>query len=158
MTQDSFPWLRLYQAPGTTTLSRDLALRNSGCIAIEFGDQLLPPRILLGIKRNRVHQRHHVPAHGPGPELRRISGSLIGPALLLRLIPSVIEQARVRIARVLVQQCKLLCNIAESLGAMKHRGILGIKRFRHVETVEPHLIRISLLVPESPGRRARLMH
>ena len=39
---------------------------------------------------------------------------------------------------------------------MKCCGILGIERLSHVETIEPHLMRIDLFVPEPTVRRSRM--
>jgi hypothetical protein len=39
---------------------------------------------------------------------------------------------------------------------VKSGGVLGVERFAHVETVEPHLRRIDLLVPEAAFGSARV--
>ena len=45
---------------------------------------------------------------------------------------------------------------SKAASSLKCRGVLGVKRFAHVEAVEPHLRRVDLLVPEAAFGSARM--
>src|ERR1035437_9799313 len=51
-----------------------------------------------------------------------------------------------------------MSDVRECFRMMEGRGILGVERLRHVETIEPHLVGIALFVPESAGGGSRHMH
>ncbi len=80
----------------------------------------------------------------------------IGPTLLSRFIPTVIEQSGFVVARMALHQDELLCDVVECGRFVKGDGILGVERFTHVKTVEPHLRRVDLFVPEAAFRSARV--
>src|SRR6266498_3931350 len=110
----------------------------------------------LGKVIQSVYQRHGVPTHRSSPKVGRVPRIRIGPALLSRFIPTVIEQTRLRIARVTLDQNELFGDVVKIAVFMKHRGVLGIEGLSHIETVQPHLRRIYFLMPETAFRSARV--
>src|SRR5687767_2695749 len=55
-----------------------------------------------------------------------------------------------------LHQDKLFGDVVKCRRFIKGGGPLGIERFAHVETVEPHLPWINLLMPKTAFRRARV--
>src|SRR5690242_14075597 len=106
--------------------------------------------------RDGIDQGHRIPADRSRPEVRSCSRLFVGPAHLPGLVPTVVEQSGFRITRMGLDQHELRRDVAESGGLLEHGRILCVKRFGHVEAVEPHLVRISLFMPEAAGRRSRL--
>src|SRR5581483_8023148 len=94
-------------------------------------------------------QRHRVPADRARPKLWRQTGLRIRPSLLFRFIPTVIEQTGFRVARMRFPPDELPSDIVERTIFVKGRGVLGIKRLTHVQAVQPHLIGIDFLMPET---------
>ena len=80
----------------------------------------------------------------------------ISPWLRMRGVPRVVKQASLSITRVLCDEQKLMNYIIDRRRVTMPHRILGIERLRHVQPIEPHLLRIDLLVPESSLFRARL--
>src|SRR2546430_12905713 len=103
-----------------------------------------------------IDKRHRIPSDRTRPEIRRQSRLRISPALLFRFIPAVIEQTGFRIARARLHPNELLRDIVEGCVLVKGRGVLGVERLAHVQAIEPHLVRINLLVPKATLMRARL--
>src|SRR6185503_2295005 len=68
----------------------------------------------------------------------------------------VIEQPGLIVARMKLHQDELLRDVVKRSGLVESGGPLRVERFAHEETVEPHLRRIDLLVPEASSRRARV--
>ena len=66
-----------------------------------------------------------------------------------------IVQSGLRIAHMLHHIEKLAENIVIILLLMKSRLILHIKRLTHIQSVQPDLIRVNILVPEISLCRAR---
>src|SRR5436853_6607993 len=104
----------------------------------------------------RVHERHRVPAHCTPPEIRRVSSLRVCPTLLLGFVPAVIEKPSLRITRVCLHQNELLGYVFKVSVFVKGRGVLSVKWFAHVETIQPHLRRIDFLVPETAFGSSRL--
>ncbi len=68
-----------------------------------------------------------------------------------------VEQAGVRVASMLIHEGELVNNIVENGGLIENQCILSAKRLGHIKAIQPHLLRIDLLVPETPAFRARLL-
>src|ERR1700730_11650943 len=96
-----------------------------------------------------IDESHCVPPHCPPPKVGGVSTGRDGPALFLRFVPAVIEQPGPGISCVTFHQYQLFRNAVEGSCSMKSGGTLSIKRFGHVKTVQPHLVRIDLLVPKA---------
>src|SRR2546421_8748140 len=96
-----------------------------------------------------IDERHRVPTDRAGPEIWRQSRLRICPALLFRLIPTVIEKTSFRIARVRFHPDELPCDVIEGRVVVKGSSVLRVERLAHVQAVEPHLVRINLLMPEA---------
>jgi hypothetical protein len=56
-----------------------------------------------------------------------------------------------------VREQDLLGDIVEIGGLVEVGGVLGVERAGHEEAVEPHLVRVNLLVPEAAAGGARLL-
>ena len=72
-------------------------------------------------------------------------------------VPAVVEQAGLRIARVLLHEHELLRDVGEFFGMMGDGSVFGAEGLGHVEAVEPHLVGIALLVPVAAFGVARLL-
>ncbi len=118
--------------------------------------QLRASGVVFRVVVERIDERHHKPAHAARPELLRIPGLLVGPALLPGLVPTMKEQAGLRIARVPLHQHELFCDVGKCLRMMRDGGVLGAEGLGHVEAIEPHLIRVALLMPVAAFGVARL--
>src|SRR2546423_14497532 len=110
--------------------------------------QLSSLGMFLGEVVKRIAQRHSVPADSAGPEIRRQACLRVGPTLLLRFIPAVIQQTGSGVARVRLHPGELLRDVVESSVVMKDSCVLCIERLAHIEAVEPHLKWINFLMPE----------
>jgi hypothetical protein len=55
-----------------------------------------------------------------------------------------------------LHQDELLRNVVERGVFVKGCGVLGVKRFTHEQTIEPHLRWVDLLVPEAAFGSARM--
>ena len=96
-----------------------------------------------------IYQGHRVPTHRSAPEIQRLSRMRIRPTLLPGFIPAVIKQTGFRISDMTLHQNKLSGNIIEVRVFMETLRIFGIERLGHVQAIQPHLIRINFLVPET---------
>ena len=97
------------------------------------------------IERNEVErfdEAHRVPAHRASPHRRRASRLRICPLLRAAVVVAVDHQARFFIAGVLLHHHELGDGFVEI-------SVLREKRRRHVQPVEPHLMWVTLLVPEA---------
>ncbi len=112
--------------------------------------------MLLGQIVEHVDQRHRVPTNRAPPEFGRGAGGRVGPALLLGGVPAVIQKASLGVARVLLDQRDLFDDLVVGRRIVEGAAELGQERRGHVRAVEPHLIRINLLVPEAAVHGARL--
>ena len=73
----------------------------------------------------------------------------------MALIPCVsVETGRI-IASVICHNDKLTCHILSHVDISQH-AVFGNKRRTHVEAIQPHLVRIDLLVPEATLRCPRV--
>ena len=71
-------------------------------------------------------------------------------------VPGVVIETGLRIAQVPRNKQELTSNIVHRRRISMTQRVLRIERLGHVQAVEPHLLRIDLLVPESALRRSRL--
>ncbi len=78
---------------------------------------------------------------------RPVSG--IAPVLGFALVPGVIEQTCFFVACVLLDQHDLIDDIVERFGFVETKRIFRKERSCHVDAIEPHLIRIDLLMPKT---------
>ena len=74
----------------------------------------------------------------------------------MRFVPGMPEEAGGRVVAVAVHEDDLLRDVVAERGLGEEPGILREERRGHVETVEPHLMRITFLVPESALAGARV--
>ena len=74
----------------------------------------------------------------------------VRPFLIFALVPSVIEQTGLWVSGVPLNSDDLMSHIVEPCRLVESRGELGIERGGHIDTVQPHLVGIDLLVPEAP--------
>ena len=96
-----------------------------------------------------IDERHRVPANGTSPEIGRPSRFGISPLLLSAFVVTVIKQARFGIDEVFFDQGELPGNIIKVFRLLIENFVFSVKRRGHVQTVEPHLVRVSLLVPKA---------
>ena len=82
----------------------------------------------------------------------------IGPGLRLGRVPRMAVEAGLFVIRMLVGQAQLPYGVVDALRALARRQrVFEVKGRRHVQPVEPHLLRIAFLMPETAIRRARLL-
>ncbi len=67
-----------------------------------------------------------------------------------------VEQACFFVAGVFLDQCDLMDHVIECLRFIESERVFGEERSCHVDAIQPHLIRIDLLVPETVGTIARM--
>ena len=99
---------------------------------------------------------HGIPSHSTPPRMLRLPGLLVTPKLRPHIVISMTEEPRRGVIGMFGRGHKLIDNIGYAQRAL-HRilrhdvahHILGIERFAHVDTIEPHLLRITLLMPEA---------
>jgi hypothetical protein len=68
-----------------------------------------------------------------------------------------VQQPGLRIADMSLDGGKLAGNIVEGTVFMEERCILRIERQRHIDPVQPHLLRVFLFMPETALRCAGLI-
>src|SRR5690606_9967193 len=110
---------------------------------------------------NRIDKCHAEPPQRTAPEIWRTPGRLVSPSLLAGLIPTMIQQPRLIVTAMPLHQHKLGRNIVKNLLFTEEPCIFSIKWLPHIQTVQPHLMRIDLFVPEPsfrrPGMRTELV-
>ena len=84
----------------------------------------------------------------------RLPGGLVAPEHFARIVVGVAVKPRRGVIGMRGHDDELIHDVVDSLlvlapGEVPH-GILGVERLGHVQPVEPHLVRVDLLVPESP--------
>ena len=90
-------------------------------------------------------------------KLDEVPGQVVRPRLFAAFVPGMIKQSGRRVIRVRRHQPDLPGNIVVIRNRFVEQvGILRIKRLGHVQTVQPHLMRIPLFVPEPAIAGARL--
>ena len=108
-----------------------------------------------------VNQRHGIPADGAAPEAGREAGRFIGPRLGAGLVPGVVMKLLIGIPTVAIHEDELLRHIVVEGGLVEGLGVVGEEWRRHEKTIQPHLVWIALLVPETaltgPGVVAHLL-
>ncbi|MNJ63965.1 hypothetical protein D3C77_598960 [compost metagenome] len=100
-------------------------------------------------------QGDRIPADGPAPELRRKTRDGVGPFGFFGFVPAVVQQAGGRILRMLLHEESLEGYHGEIFAVAESFSKLHGNRAGHVQAVQPHLIRVMSLVPESSRRIRR---
>ena len=103
-----------------------------------------------------IYQRHDVPSFGTPPGLGTATRFGIAPAHRTTLVPSVMVQT-VRFAGMLVHNEELTGDIAPCFGFGFVGRITGVERRAGEQAVQPHLVFIHLLMPESAFFCPRLL-
>ena len=115
-------------------------------------DDFLTAGIVLGQGIEQFDEGHRVPTLGTAPAMLCLSGFLICPEHLFRLVPGVTVQTRLGVEGALIGDADLVDGIVVDL-----LGILGLEQVAgghrvegqsHEDTVEPYLIAVDGLVPE----------
>jgi hypothetical protein len=119
-------------------------------------DDLRNTGVVGGEKPEIVHERHRIPADGASPEAGGATGLLVGPRLFFRLVPAVVMKSFFRIPGGLIDQHELFHHLVVKGGLVEETGVLGEKRRGHVKAVQPHLVGVPVLVPETSLARARV--
>src|SRR5687768_15029003 len=88
-----------------------LILRHGARETIQDRDQFCSLGMVLRKVVECVNEGHRVPAHSASPEIWRTSGLRVGPTLLSRLIPAVIEQSGFVVARMALHENELLRDV-----------------------------------------------
>ena len=102
-----------------------------------------------------VGHGHHIPSVGASPGMPAASGDAVGPVHLPALVPAVAVEAGGVVVGVAGHYDELAYHVGGHVLAVA-TAIFGHERRAHVEPVEPHLVRVDLLVPESALARARM--
>ena len=97
-----------------------------------------------------LDESHGKPAKGASPDVGGATSRLVCPRHLLGLVPSVEQQAATRVQGVFIGQVELeehfLCRrfqVTPTLGVLDQEGAI------HVQSIEPDLVGVDLLVPVS---------
>ena len=92
--------------------------------------------------------------------MRSLPGLLVGPTLLLALIPGMAVKACLGIICALGNEDELVCYMVPCLSLIlpgeESVDIFRAERLCHEQSVEPHLMRIDLLMPISTLACARM--
>ena len=91
----------------------------------------------------------------------RLAGGPVAPEHFARIVVGVAVKPRGGVVGVRGHDDELVHDVVDSFlvpgpGEVP-RGILGVERLGHVQSVEPHLVRVDLLVPEAPVGVAGLL-
>ena len=98
----------------------------------------------------------NMPAVGAAPEVGGEAGGFVGPFLRLAVVVAVEEKARLGIARMCSNELDLRAGFVDEFRVIKRGAGFGHERAGHEDAIEPHLMRVDLLVPESAIRISRL--
>ena len=116
----------------------------------------------FGQKFQSIDHTHHVPTQSAAPAMRRLTGFGIAPEHRFAFVPTMTIHLRGRIVGMLTHYNELTGHIFEIssllLGGNKLMHIFSIIRSAHIQTIQPHLMRINLLVPETAVLRTRMRH
>ena len=108
-----------------------------------------------------LHHGHHVPTHGTGPGMLRLSGFLISPESGVGFVPCVLPEAGLSVEGALVSLHNLVDNVLVGLlyllRLQHHGSSFGVEGKSHEDAVEPHLISVDGFVPEHAFLGARLI-
>ena len=108
----------------------------------------------------RIDDRRREPSERAPPRVRALPRRLVGPYHRLRLVPSVAVEPRLRVVCMARHDCELVRDVIEGrvlrVAFEEARCVARVERTAHVESVEPHLVRVHLLVPEAAFGHARL--
>ena len=88
--------------------------------------------------------------------MQRTTCHRVGPTLLAADVAGMFEQIRLRVVRMAGGHQELIDHVLISIHFIVAIGIFGIEGSTHVHAIEPHLVRIDLLVPETSIGIARL--
>ena len=101
-----------------------------------------------------LHKGYGIPSVRTSPRMFGETCFRIAPEHRTGLVPCMAEEAGILVQSVLSTGYELMDDICKQRILLLLRGIslciFGIERECHIETVEPHLMRIDLLVPELP--------
>ncbi len=117
-------------------------------------EALLVVEGLVGRLRG-LDQREGEPAERAQPEVRAAAGDRVRPVHLTALVVAVIVEAGDRVLHVGFYIFKLVNDVLALLHLREAGLVAHVERLRHVEAVQPDLVRVDVLVPEAAFLRAR---
>ncbi|MNC48251.1 hypothetical protein D3C75_973540 [compost metagenome] len=100
----------------------------------------------------KLRDSQPIPAQRPAPELRRTAGLGIGPGHPLALIPSMVQEPGGLILHMPPHQPLLMQHSFTQAGFAIDIGIFQGEYSGHIEAIQPHLVRVFVLVPVSAFR------
>ena len=105
----------------------------------------------------RIDKSHCVPPNGTPPEILRTARPGVRPPLRFAFIPAVKIEAGGTIRIMRCRKNKLFRDVVKGCRILCHRGVQGIEWLSHIQTIQPHLVRVDPLVPESAFARPWLL-
>ena len=100
-------------------------------------------------KIQRIYKCHCIPAHSTSPAMLRLSGDRICPTFLATDVTGMTVKTVLGVISMAGYCNKLIDNILIILYTVVTKSIFGIERCSHINAIQPHLIGINFLMPET---------
>ena len=105
--------------------------------------------MILGNIFQSIYQSHKPPTDTTSPEIWGMTGFRISPSLTPILIPCMIIKSSLGVISMLMAESELFNSLINPFRMIEFSSISSHKRRSHIQSIQPHLIRIYFFMPKT---------